>query len=55
MEDTSPQQIGTAPNVVAAPARSLWQTDSIAIRCILDAAWALRSTGAVAWVQSATW
>jgi hypothetical protein len=55
MEDSAPLPIGSPGPVVAAPARSLWQTDSIAIRCILDAAWALRSTGAAAWVQGATW
>jgi hypothetical protein len=55
MEDTNPLPIGSPGPVVAAPSRSLWQTDSIAIRCILDAAWALRSSGALAWVQSASW
>jgi hypothetical protein len=57
MEDTSAQQIGTVgtPNVVAAPSRSVWQTDSVAIRCILDAAWTLRSANAVAWITGALW
>ena len=55
MEDTSPAQISTvgSPNVVAAPVRSAFQTDSIVVRCILDAAWTLRASGAVAWIQSA--
>src|SRR6266699_6345189 len=49
MEDTSPVQIGTVatPPTVAAPARSLWQTDSIAIRMIMDINWAMRRTGSV--------
>jgi hypothetical protein len=36
MEDTAPTAIGTAgtPTVVAAPVRSLWQTDSIGIRML---------------------
>jgi hypothetical protein len=57
MEDTSPAQLSTAgtPNVVAAPIRSAFQTDSIAIRCVLDAAWILRSSAAVAWMTAATW
>jgi hypothetical protein len=44
MEDTSPVQIGTVgtPNVVAAPTRAMFQTDSIAIRVIMRMAWALR-------------
>lgn len=43
-EDTSPQQIGTAgsPNVVAAPSRSLFQTDVVALRCIVRGTWAMR-------------
>jgi hypothetical protein len=56
-DDASPQQIGTpgSPNVVAAPTRSMFQTDSIALRLILDCAWSLRSTGAVSWITGATW
>ena len=57
MEDTSPAQLSTAgtPNVVSAPLRSVFQTDSIAVRVILDAAWTLRASGAVAWISGATW
>jgi hypothetical protein len=42
--DTAPAQIGTVgtPAVVAAPTRSMFQTDSIAFRAILRAAWAMR-------------
>jgi len=55
--DTAPSQIGTAgsPNVVAAPTRSLFQTDCIAVRLILKAAWVLRAPGAVAWIQNVNW
>ena len=44
MEDTTPLQIGTAgsPPTVAAPARAMFQTDSIAIRVIMRMAWAMR-------------
>lgn len=57
MEDTTPAQIGTAgtPNVVAAPVRSMFQTDSIALRMILDMNWAMRRAGAVAFVTGVTW
>lgn len=57
MEDTTPLAIGTAgsPNTVAAPVRSLWQTDSIALRMILPMNWTLRRTGVLAWTQSVTW
>jgi hypothetical protein len=54
-EDTSPLPIGQPGNIVASPARSLFQTDSVALRCTLDVAFCLRSTAAVAWIQSVTW
>ena len=57
MEDTTPAAIGTVgtPPVVAAPARSLWQTDSIGIRMILPMNWALRRSGMVAYTNAMTW
>jgi HK97 family phage prohead protease/HK97 family phage major capsid protein len=57
MEDTAPTAIGTAgtPTVVAAPVRSLWQTDSIGIRMLLDINWAMRRAGLIAWIDSVTW
>jgi len=56
-EDTTPVQIGTtgAPNVVAAPARSLWQTDSMAIRMILDVNWGFVRAGTIAFTTAVTW
>jgi capsid protein len=57
LEDTAPAHIGTpgTPNVVAAPAHSMWQIDGVATRLLLPAAWAVRSPGAIAWLASATW
>jgi hypothetical protein len=57
LDDATPLAIGTAgsPNSVAAAARSLWQTDCIAIRCVLPAAWSIRQAGAISWLSSATW
>lgn len=57
MEDTTPLAIGTvgSPNTVAAPTRSLWQTDTIGIRMIMPLNWTLRRTGVLAWTQSVTW
>jgi HK97 family phage major capsid protein len=56
-EDTTPQQIGTVgtPNVVAAPARSMFQTDSLALRMILPMNWIMRRTGVLAWTSAVTW
>jgi HK97 family phage major capsid protein len=57
MEDSSPTAIGTAgsPATVAAPARSLWQTDSLALRMVMQCNWTLRRAGTLAWTQSVTW
>jgi hypothetical protein len=56
-DDTAPAQIGAtgSPNVVGAPARSMFQTDSIALRMIFDVNWGLVRTGTVAWTQAVTW
>lgn len=56
-EDTNPAPISTAgtPNVVAAPVRSAFQTDSLIIRMILRCAWARRSTGLVQVVNGVNW
>jgi cytosine/adenosine deaminase-related metal-dependent hydrolase len=43
------------PNTIAAPVRSLWQTDCIGVRMLLDVNWGLRRTGVVAWTQTMTW
>jgi hypothetical protein len=55
--DTSPAQIGTVgtPAVVAAPTRSLWQTNSSALRMILRCSWALRAAGHVQVINNVTW
>jgi HK97 family phage prohead protease len=58
MEDTTPLPIVTGAQgsgVVASPTRSLWQTDTIGVRMLLDINWGLRRTGVVAWTQSMTW
>jgi len=58
MEDTTPLPIATGaqgPGVLATPTRSLYQTDSMALRMIMDINWAFRRTGGVAWTQAVTW
>ena len=57
-EDTTPLPIATGPQgtaVVATPARSLYQTDSIALRMRMPVNWAMRRTGMVGWTQSVLW
>jgi HK97 family phage prohead protease len=52
-EDTNPLPINSG--TPATPIRSLWQTDSLALRLILPMNWAMRRTGMVSWVQAVTW
>lgn len=57
-EDTTPLQITTGAQgsaVAATPVRSMFQTDSLALRMILPMNWAMRRTGVIAWTQSVTW
>ena len=57
--DTVPEPIGTIgvppPNAVAAPSRSLWQTDCVSARIILNLGWAERAAGAVAVANGVAW
>jgi HK97 family phage prohead protease len=56
MEDTSPLDlVSGSPGTVASPQRSLYQTDSIALRMIAPLNWAIRRTGVLAWTQNVTW
>lgn len=57
MEDTTPVDIGSAgtPPVVAAPVKSMFQTDSLALRLILPMNWAMRRPGVVSWVAGVNW
>jgi HK97 family phage prohead protease len=56
-DDTAPGDIGTSgtPPVVGAPAKSMFQTDSLALRLILPINWTIRRAGVVAWVAGVTW
>ena len=57
LDDTAPADIGTpgTPGVVAAPVKSMWQTNSLALRLILPINWTIRRPGTVAWVAGVTW
>jgi len=55
MEDTSPADLVASPSTVAAPQRSLFQTDSLALRMVMPLNWTQRRTGTVAWTQTVTW
>ena len=45
--------VAGSPNTVAAPTKSLWQSDLLSIRLVLEASWALRTSGGLAWVEDA--
>jgi HK97 family phage prohead protease len=55
MEDTNPADLVASPSTVAAPQRSLFQTDTLALRMVLPLNWVQRRTGTVAWTQNVTW
>jgi HK97 family phage prohead protease len=55
MEDTTPQDIvGGSPGVAATPVKSMWQTDSLALRLIMLTNWIMRRP-VVAWMTGVTW
>ena len=55
-EDTAPADIvsGAAPGTLAAPSRSIWQTDALAVKVRGWCAWAVHP-GSVAYVTGASW
>jgi HK97 family phage major capsid protein/HK97 family phage prohead protease len=53
MEDTTPLPINAGTPAV--PVRSLYQTDSLALRMIMPLNWAMLRTGMVAWTEAVTW
>lgn len=57
IEDTTPQNISAvgAPNVVAAPVESMFQTAQIALRMLVNINWAMRRTGLVQWMTGVNW
>lgn len=54
-EDSAPLPISTAGGVLAAPVRSLFQSDVIALRLVWPLDWKLRRTGSVAFTEATTW
>jgi hypothetical protein len=49
-EDTNPQDV-----VAGVPTRSMFQTDAVAPKVTVQAAWAMRVTGHVQVINGATW
>ena len=57
MDDAAPAPIAVTgtPNTVSAPVRSMYQTDCVALKMILRAAWTMRAPGMVQYITGATW
>lgn len=57
MEDTAPADIVSGPTgtpVAATPVKSMWQTDSLALRLIMFTNWIMRRP-VVSWMTAVTW
>jgi hypothetical protein len=48
-------ELVTSGSAVGTPARSLWQSDSVGLRLVLEVNWGLRSSAALAWVENVIW
>lgn len=56
MEDTPTALSAVAsPNTVAAPIRSMFQTNSVALKMTMDVTWAMRRSGMVQTIASVSW
>jgi len=55
MEDTTPADITGGTPSPAVPVKSMFQTDSLALRLVWPNNWALRRTGMVSWLTGVTW
>jgi Phage capsid family len=56
-ESDTPAQLAATgtPNTISAPARSLFQSDVLGLRLIMEVSWGLRHTSGLAWISGATW
>jgi HK97 family phage major capsid protein len=54
-EETGPAALVDGAGVMAKPIRSMYQTDSVALRLRLPVSWTVRAPGAIAWMQAVTW
>jgi HK97 family phage prohead protease/HK97 family phage major capsid protein len=55
MEDTAPTDITGGTPSPATPVKSMFQTDSLALRLVWPLNWTLRRTGMVSWLTGVTW
>jgi hypothetical protein len=55
MDDAAPGQLVSADGTAAGPARSLFQTDSLALRMVWECSWGRRADAAVGWIEDCIW
>jgi hypothetical protein len=55
MEDTSPADIVTGGAAASGSAKSLWQTDSLGVRMIMDMNWIMRRAGMIIMQTNMNW
>jgi hypothetical protein len=55
LEDLTPQPLVSGASATAPNTRSLWQTDSAAVKFELGIDWALRDSRACAWISGVNW
>lgn len=55
--ESSPSPISATgtPNTVAAPVRSMFQTNSVALKMVMDVNWAMRRSGMVQYMTGVSW
>lgn len=53
--DDVPHEIVDIGGVMAAPVRSFFQIDAVALRLVLPATWSRRSSSAIAWIENVAW
>jgi hypothetical protein len=54
-DPSEPIAVPGTPNIVAAPVRSMWQTDTVSLRLLMTASWGLRSPAGLAWLTATAW
>jgi len=54
-DDSAPANIVVGGSVAAGSTKTIWQTDSVAMKLVLRASWGLRSSAGVCWIQNSIW
>lgn len=53
MEDTTPLDI--TDQAITGTVKSMFQTDSFSLRCVMEVSWGLRSNTGLAWLENVLW